>query len=255
MARQLRSKLTYANVLATIAIFVALGGSSYAALSLPKNSVKANQIAKNAVRAAEIRAGAVRSSEVRNRSLRAGDFALGQLPAGPRGETGPTGPTGPAGPTAGAADGSYESQPANPITSVVLQDAQITMPTAGRIFAQASVRTASASCTFSGGGGLSGNCGLWVSLYVDGQPIPKTAESFGSSAACNGCGSFNSPIQNNTADHFSLFGVSGTLSAGTHDIQLVGDLVAQANNANTTGSVGPNAPSANAIVGGIALGG
>lgn len=49
MFSQFRTGLTYANVVATIALFLALGGGAYAAVTLPKNSVKAKQIAKNAV--------------------------------------------------------------------------------------------------------------------------------------------------------------------------------------------------------------
>ena len=48
MAR-IRSSLSYANVIATIALFVALGGGAYAAITLPKNSVGAKQLKKNAV--------------------------------------------------------------------------------------------------------------------------------------------------------------------------------------------------------------
>ena len=39
MFSKLRKGLTYANVMATIAMFLALGGGAYAALKLPKNSV------------------------------------------------------------------------------------------------------------------------------------------------------------------------------------------------------------------------
>jgi hypothetical protein len=79
-----RSRITYANVVASIALFVSLGGGAYAALKLPKNSVGATQIKPNAVR----------SSEVKNGSLRATDFASGQLPAGAQGAQGPKGDTG-----------------------------------------------------------------------------------------------------------------------------------------------------------------
>src|SRR5262245_5486261 len=48
-ARRVRSHLTYANVMSTIAVFIALGGVSYAAVKLPKNSVGPAQIKKNAV--------------------------------------------------------------------------------------------------------------------------------------------------------------------------------------------------------------
>jgi hypothetical protein len=86
MFRRLTHRLTYANVIATLALFIALGGSSYAALSLPRNSVGAKQI----------RAGAVHSSEVKNRSLRVADLSVRARRA-LRGAVGPQGPQGPAG--------------------------------------------------------------------------------------------------------------------------------------------------------------
>lgn len=46
MLRTLRSRLTYANVMATVAIFVALGGSSYAALSLGDELTDPNGVVK-----------------------------------------------------------------------------------------------------------------------------------------------------------------------------------------------------------------
>src|SRR4051794_37501354 len=83
---RLRDRLTYANVTATLALFIALGGSSYAAVKLPRDSVGATQI----------RAGAVRSSEVKNGALRTADLSLSARRA-LRGATGPTGPQGQAG--------------------------------------------------------------------------------------------------------------------------------------------------------------
>ncbi len=38
--RRLRAKLTYANVMSTLAVFIALGGSSYAALKITGRDVK-----------------------------------------------------------------------------------------------------------------------------------------------------------------------------------------------------------------------
>ena len=55
MLTKLRSHLTYANVMATIAVFIALGGTSIAAVSLKKNSVGSTQLKKGAVR--ELRPG------------------------------------------------------------------------------------------------------------------------------------------------------------------------------------------------------
>jgi len=72
-----------------MALFVALGGASYAAIKLPANSVGAAQIKKNAVD----------SNKVKDRSLLATDFKAGQLPRGETGATGAAGATGATGQT------------------------------------------------------------------------------------------------------------------------------------------------------------
>jgi hypothetical protein len=77
---------------AYLALFVALGGTSYAAVTLPKNSVGTAQLKNSAVTGAKVKKG----------SLRKIDFAAGQLPAGPAGPAGASGPAGPTG-AAGAA--------------------------------------------------------------------------------------------------------------------------------------------------------
>ena len=88
MLAKLRSRLTYANVMATVAVFIALGGSGYAAITLPKNSVKAKQIAPRAVQ----------SSEAHNLTLR--DFRRGVRAKlkGEKGDPGLQGIQGPQGP-------------------------------------------------------------------------------------------------------------------------------------------------------------
>jgi hypothetical protein len=87
-------RLTYANVMATIAVFVALGGSGYAAIKLPKNSVQSKQIKNGQVKGADIAANAVTSAKVKNGALLAADFKAGQLPAGATGAPGPKGDAG-----------------------------------------------------------------------------------------------------------------------------------------------------------------
>jgi hypothetical protein len=79
-----RSHVTYANVIATLALFIAIGGGAYAATRLPKNSVGRKQIKANAINA----------SKVADRSLLSRDFKAGQLPAGARGPQGIQGPKG-----------------------------------------------------------------------------------------------------------------------------------------------------------------
>jgi hypothetical protein len=55
MKRLLRSRPTPAMVVACIALAVALGGTSYAAVALPRNSVGIKQIRKNAVSGEKVR--------------------------------------------------------------------------------------------------------------------------------------------------------------------------------------------------------
>jgi hypothetical protein len=59
-----RPRLTYANVTATLALVISLGGVSYAATQLPANSVKAVQIAPSAVGPSELRTSAVHPSQI-----------------------------------------------------------------------------------------------------------------------------------------------------------------------------------------------
>jgi len=91
-----------ALVVASVALVVALGGTGYAALKLPRNSVGASQI----------KTDAVTSVKIRNGSLRMADFQRGDAPEGAPGAAGAPGapgapgargPEGPAGSSAGYA--------------------------------------------------------------------------------------------------------------------------------------------------------
>src|SRR5205814_8252821 len=88
IARLLRHRPSPAIVLACAALLIALGGVSYAATSLPRNSVGTAQLRNNAVT----------SGKVKNHSLLRADFKNGQVPRGPAGPAGPTGATGAQGP-------------------------------------------------------------------------------------------------------------------------------------------------------------
>jgi hypothetical protein len=80
-----------------LALFVALGGTSYAATSLSAGSVGTRQLRDQAVRTSKLADGAVNSAKVQNHSLLASDFQAGQLPGGSAGARGATGPAGPQG--------------------------------------------------------------------------------------------------------------------------------------------------------------
>jgi hypothetical protein len=79
MFHALRLRLTYANLMATFAVFMALGGVSYAAIKIPSNSVGSKQLKK----------GAVTKAKLSSHTLKA--------LSGKRGRTGATGPQGPKG--------------------------------------------------------------------------------------------------------------------------------------------------------------
>jgi hypothetical protein len=82
--RALSWRPSHTTVAAYLALFIALGGTSYAAVKLPKNSVGSGQIKKNAVS----------SSKVKNGSLTKSDFRASDLPVGPAGAQGPKGDKG-----------------------------------------------------------------------------------------------------------------------------------------------------------------
>ena len=67
---RVRDKLTYANVVATLALLIAVGGASaFAASQLGKNSVGSKQLKKNAVITAKIKKEAVTGAKVRKGTL------------------------------------------------------------------------------------------------------------------------------------------------------------------------------------------
>jgi hypothetical protein len=66
---KVRGALTYANVMATAAVFIALGGSSYAALKVTSKDVR-----DNSLRSRDIRDNSVTSRDIRNGTLTPKDF-------------------------------------------------------------------------------------------------------------------------------------------------------------------------------------
>jgi hypothetical protein len=68
MKRRLRAP-SPAFVTSLIALLVALGGTSYAAITLPKNSVGTKQLKKNAVTSPKIKNGAVTAAKINTKGL------------------------------------------------------------------------------------------------------------------------------------------------------------------------------------------
>ncbi len=67
-----RKRLTYANVMSTLAVFLVLtGATAFAATQLAKNSVGAKQLKKNAVTSAKIKKNAVSRAKIRKNAVNA----------------------------------------------------------------------------------------------------------------------------------------------------------------------------------------
>lgn len=80
-----RRRISFANVMSVLALFVALGGSAYA---IKKNSVGSKQLKNNGVKNVDLANDAVTSQKVADGSLLDDDFGAGQLPQGPQGPAG-----------------------------------------------------------------------------------------------------------------------------------------------------------------------
>src|SRR5688572_12147924 len=94
-------RLTFANVVAVICLFVVLGGSAAAppAVRAAASLITGKQIKNGSVTGRDVRNSSLTGADVRNETLMAGDFKPGQLPASAKGEQGPAGPAGPRGDT------------------------------------------------------------------------------------------------------------------------------------------------------------
>jgi hypothetical protein len=146
------------NAVGLLALFVALGGTGYAAMKLPKNSVGN----------AQLKTAAVNSRAVKNHSIDTIDLARGIRTAGPSGAQGPQGPQGSKGdqgalgPTEG---GSSDTTPA--LTRQLSFDASpFTTQHSGKTLVSKSISSLGVTCT----GGVE-----WAAwLEVDNTRVPGT---------------------------------------------------------------------------------
>lgn len=95
MLARLRSNLTYANVMATVAVFIALGGGAYAASTIgsgqiKNNSVRSKDLKNNDIRSKDIRTGNVGGSDIKNDGVSGTDIlesSLGKVPSAGKADT------------------------------------------------------------------------------------------------------------------------------------------------------------------------
>jgi hypothetical protein len=202
------------NAVAYTALFVALGGTSYAAVKLPNNSVGTAQIKAGAVTASKLANGAVTGTKVRDGSLAPGDFKAGSAPAGsagPPGAPGPKGDRGSAGqnglPGLGASAFSDDQSPAAPPGpfSAGIKQVTITTTQPGKLV----ITDATAEdATVHNPTGSTQNYD--AAVYVDGVGVPGTFHVAGSVPA-------------NTSHELGPFTLQGSISnvpAGTHTVTL-----------------------------------
>jgi hypothetical protein len=84
MLERLRGRLSYANVVATLALFIALGGSSYAALTVTGKNVRngsltGKDVKRNSLTGRQIREGRLDSVPFARNSARVGGLTAQQL--------------------------------------------------------------------------------------------------------------------------------------------------------------------------------
>jgi hypothetical protein len=195
--------------IALLALFIALGGTSYAAAGLPRNSVGKNQLRKGAVVESKL------SHAVRAKLEKKGK-------TGPPGATGPTGPQGPQGipgekgdpgPTSAGVGGMNTTVTVGGLTTAIGSPTTVTLDRPGNVLVQIQ-GTLTATC-----GGVA--CSRTIGVTVDGQTVP------GAFAVGNG-------TANTTTDTpVAVSGILTGVAAGTHPVTIMGKT-----SGSPTGSVG-----------------
>lgn len=79
LLHRVRGRLTFANTTSLLALFVALGGTSYAATTLAANSVGSRQIRTNAVGTSEIAYSGVRMQDIRAGAVGKSEIGTGAV--------------------------------------------------------------------------------------------------------------------------------------------------------------------------------
>jgi hypothetical protein len=244
MFRKARAKLTYANGMSSIAVFLVLGSGAYAATSRSfsdagggiNGCVPAKGGALLVIKPGKHCPRGTISLVINQKGQpgAAGSQGTSGAPGtkgnqgspGTDGSTGPTGlpgNTGPAGPTEGFANSAYTpSVGQESLFTNTVRSAEITLSTSGTLYVEGDT-VATVDCT---GKGL---CGSAYALFVDGAPVNGSGRALDAN---------NAPI---TAG-IHAFGVTSHLSAGTHTIALKRDIntgtpVSQSDETPAVGSI------------------
>ena len=206
MAGQIRQRLTYANVMATLAVFLALGGGAFAAVSgIPG----AGGVIDGCYQKAKGNLRVIKSNKKCRKSEKAvswnekglkGDTGQtgGAGQAGASGQTGATGQTGAVGPTEAVSAGNVS----NPFGS----------PNGGDAISETLTTTKAGNLLILARGKIGVTCTAPVAvvgIYIDGNVVPFSAAVLDQS--------------NGTSQTITLFGVASSVSLGAHAIKVRAD--------------------------------
>jgi hypothetical protein len=157
MCRTLHTGLSYANVMATVAVFIALGGGAYAAVGLPADSVGTSQIKRDAVTRSRLADDSVSTAQLAHSSVTLNRLSSGVRSLLTRNAPAVQGPAGVAGPA--GAPGTRSFLAAGGDTSTYASGAtlvSLAVPSNGL-----HILVGSVTLTNNGPDPLSGGCGLF----------------------------------------------------------------------------------------------
>ena len=194
-------------IIATAALVVALGGTSYAVVSLPRNSVGTTQLKANAVTSPKIKNGSVAVADLAP-AVRAMFGTAGSSgatgPEGPAGAAGPQGPTGLTGATGATGGSGVASQ--GGVSGETATNPPVSNTTSVETYAF--TLTSPGKLLMLGRGRFQGTCASGfpaMAIYVDGVGVPKSGLE----------------TTNATLTEASLFGVTAvSIIAGAHTATL-----------------------------------
>lgn len=224
----IRKHLTYANVMATLAIFVVLGGGAYAATKTPNNSVGTKQIKKNAVTTVKLKNGTVTGAKVKKGTLLATNFKSGQLPKGATGAKGANGATGPAGPkgttgttgstgilAANTGGGEDPRSLFSPTSQEMLANLFITVDKPSDLMVWGSMGDYRVLCSASRCEGVNPSDSTNIGIYLDGNPdLTSPAPISHTGIAIEGASL-------NQVEVPPLSGVLRDVAPGTYQVKLI----------------------------------
>jgi hypothetical protein len=180
------------NAVGYLALFIALGGSSYAAVRLTPGSVKSAAIAKRAITHAKLARNSVTSSNVAKASLTASDFKSGTFlqglkgdagdPGGEgndgfegleglKGDAGPQGPQGEGGPAGKDGNGAITAKVRLGNTVTAPHGSSTTVPLSGATWTQSAgqLNLVAGTVTLAVPASCTGSFGNSLVISVDGQ--------------------------------------------------------------------------------------